>query len=234
MAKIPQRAFTGGELDPALHERVDVEQFAYGMSLCENFFVRPQGGVYNRAGTQYIGEVKDSTRAARIIPFSFNTEQTYVLEITPSSAPAAADGAIRVIRDGAYLLTGGTGPGRLEVAHDYQESELFSLQYVQTADTMSIAHSAHPPAELRRSSEYSWALSDINFGSDPSMVPAGVTLSAVGTGAGTDSKTYRYVITSTGEDGIESLSCAEAIITTPETSSTAAVEVTWKRIEGAA
>ena len=54
------------------------------------------GGVENRAGTGWIGEVKDSTKKVRQIPFIFNSEQTYVLEFGSQY--------MRVIRQGAYVM----------------------------------------------------------------------------------------------------------------------------------
>ena len=74
-----QRSFTAGELAPSLRTRADLNKYANGLALCENFIVRSQGGVYSRPGLKFIGEIKDSTKQARLIPFSFNTEQTYVL-----------------------------------------------------------------------------------------------------------------------------------------------------------
>lgn len=53
------------------------------------------GGVANRPGTEFVGEVKDSTKTVRLIPFVFNSSQTYVLEF--------GNLYLRVIRDGAQV-----------------------------------------------------------------------------------------------------------------------------------
>jgi hypothetical protein len=39
-----------------------------------------QGGVTNRPGTVFVAEVKDSSKTVRLIPFTFNRSQSYVLE----------------------------------------------------------------------------------------------------------------------------------------------------------
>jgi len=39
------------------------------------------GGATNRPGTKFVGEVKDSTKAVRLIPWVFSTSQTYILEL---------------------------------------------------------------------------------------------------------------------------------------------------------
>lgn len=79
MPETIQRSFTAGELSPNLHSRADLSKYTNGLALCENFIVRSQGGVVNRPGTRFIGEVRDSSKRARLIPFQFNTEQTYIL-----------------------------------------------------------------------------------------------------------------------------------------------------------
>ena len=74
---------------------MDVEKYVTGLRTCRNFFVMRHGGATNRPGTKFIGEVKDSTKSVRLIPFVFNNEQTYILEF--------GDQYIRFIRNDAYL-----------------------------------------------------------------------------------------------------------------------------------
>lgn len=96
MAKGTQSSFTAGELTPALHRRPDLEKYISGLKTCKNFFVHPHGGASNRAGTEFICEVKDSTKVTRLIEFAFNTEDTYALEL--------GDQYIRVVRSGGQVL----------------------------------------------------------------------------------------------------------------------------------
>ncbi len=95
MSTIIQRSFSGGEISPSLYARVDSSKYQTGLRTCRNFIVQRQGGAANRAGTEFIGEVKDSTKAVRLIKFVFNNSQTYVLEF--------GDQYIRFIQDGVYL-----------------------------------------------------------------------------------------------------------------------------------
>lgn len=95
MSAIAQRSFVGGELSPSLYARTDVSKYATGLRTCRNFMVMRHGGVTNRPGTQFVGEVKDSTKTVRLIPFIFNSDQAYVLEFGNLS--------MRVIRNGAYV-----------------------------------------------------------------------------------------------------------------------------------
>jgi hypothetical protein len=93
---IIQASFTSGELSPSLYGRVDFQRYYTGLKTCRNFIVRQFGGVSNRPGTKYICEVKDSSKATRLIPFEFNTEQAYVLEF--------GDQYIRIIKDGGQVV----------------------------------------------------------------------------------------------------------------------------------
>lgn len=76
-----QTSFIGGELSPSLEGRVDIDRYASGLATCENFMVLPQGGVVKRAGFEYIADAKYPDKKCRLIPFLFNDEQAYVLEI---------------------------------------------------------------------------------------------------------------------------------------------------------
>jgi len=95
MTAIIQRSFSGGEISPSLYGRVDLTKYATGLRKCRNFAVARHGGVFNRPGTEFISEVKDSTKTVRLLPFIFNESQTYVLEF--------GDLYIRVFRDGAQV-----------------------------------------------------------------------------------------------------------------------------------
>jgi len=220
MAKLPERAFLAGELDPALHERVDLSQYQYGLKLCENFFVRPQGGLYNRAGMRYIGEVKDSTKATRLIPFQFNTEQTYILEF--------GNLYIRIIQNGVYLESAPSVP--LEVVTPYLAAELFEIQFNQSADTLRLVQHNHPPADLVREAALTWTLTNVDYGISAGRIPANVVLTPKGTTAGTG-KVYKYVVTSTDLNGVESLvSIEKELEVVAALTNEIAIEVSWDAV----
>ncbi len=60
--------------------RTDFAKYFNGASNIENFVVLPHGPVTRRPGTYFVSEVKTSANSTRLIPFTFSTEQTYVLE----------------------------------------------------------------------------------------------------------------------------------------------------------
>ena len=79
-ASVIQTSFNAGELSPTLDGRVDLAKYGSGCSKMENFIPLVQGGARKRSGTRFVKEVKDSTKATRLIPFEFNTDQAYILE----------------------------------------------------------------------------------------------------------------------------------------------------------
>ena len=101
MSAVSQKSFSGGEIAPALQARTDQSKYANGLKACRNFIVMRHGGVTNRTGTKYLGEVKDSSKTVRLIPFIFNATQTYILEF--------GDEYVRFIKNGAYLKATGLG-----------------------------------------------------------------------------------------------------------------------------
>ena len=60
--------------------RTDFAKYFNGATNIENFVVLPHGPVTRRPGTYFVSEIKTSSARTRLIPFTFSTEQTYVLE----------------------------------------------------------------------------------------------------------------------------------------------------------
>lgn len=90
------RSFAGGEITPELFGRADLVKFQTGLQKCLNFWVLAHGPVQNRPGFAYVNEAKDSSKVTRLIPFSYNTQQTFAIEF--------GAGYIRWHTNGATLL----------------------------------------------------------------------------------------------------------------------------------
>ena len=224
-----QTAFARGELSPRLHARTDIDHYRLGLKECTNWYVLRQGALRKRQGTEYIAEVRDSSKKTRLVPFIFSTQQAYMLEfgetyfrvfVNGSGVVEAAkdiDGATntnpvvitsighgladgdRVIVSGVVGMTeinerefvvankaddtfelsgedgishgayasGGKVARISEFATLYGESELFELQFAQSADTLYVAHRNHPPHKITRSSDTSWSVTEIDFEDGP-------------------------------------------------------------------
>ena len=60
--------------------RTDFAKYFNGATTIENFVVMPHGPVMRRPGTYFVSEIKTSSTSTRLIPFTFSTTQTYILE----------------------------------------------------------------------------------------------------------------------------------------------------------
>jgi len=118
--RVYSRSFAGGELSPEMFGRIDDVKFQTGAAKMRNFIATPQGPAENRPGTQFVSEVKDSTKRARLIPFTYSTTQTMVLEFgdqyirfhtqgstLQAGSPAAYNGATAYVI-GDLVSSGGT------------------------------------------------------------------------------------------------------------------------------
>ncbi len=119
-----QPSFAAGELAPELYGRVDLAKYRIGLQLAENLFVRPHGGIVNRPGTRFVCEAIDSGVAGRLIPFSFSTEQTYVLELGHESMRVILDGGLALEDPQAVEAISQAAPGVISVTgHGFSEGD---------------------------------------------------------------------------------------------------------------
>jgi hypothetical protein len=106
-----QPSFTGGEIAPELHARVDLQRYGNSLKLAKNFNIKPQGGIISRPGMEH---VYDAGAVSRLIPFEFNTEQAYVLAFTNLEMRVIKDNA--VVLEGDKAITGITTGGVVTIA----------------------------------------------------------------------------------------------------------------------
>ncbi len=198
MTTVAQRSFAGGEITPSLYARCDIEKYLTSLRTMRNMLTMRHGGATNRAGFQFIQEVKTSSKTVKLIPFIFNADQTYLLEF--------GDLYMRVYRDGAavtvsgvaayngataytigqlvvsvginyYCIQAGTGQtpassplywypltGSIyEIPTPYALADLAMLNYVQSADVITLMHPTYAVRELARTGHTSWTLSAVTF-----------------------------------------------------------------------
>ena len=99
MTSLVQASYAAGEISPELHGRVDQALYYIGLARAENMVVQSSGGIYNRSGLRYIGNIKNHAEGARLISFKFSAEDTYILEFGHKY--------IRFIRNDAHVTEGG-------------------------------------------------------------------------------------------------------------------------------
>jgi hypothetical protein len=150
-----QTNFTAGELDPRLVAQTRLKAYYNGAELMRNVLVIPQGGFKRRPGLQLtfaLGAGADFLP----IPFSFNTEQLYLL----------------VLRNAAFdiILVDPVGFNDAWAAsgvQPYTEAELPLINWAQSADTLLTVHPDREPQRFIRISHVSWSVAAIPFTNIP-------------------------------------------------------------------
>lgn len=161
-----QQSFAGGELSPSMYGRLDDQKYQQGLATCRNFVCLPQGPVQNRAGFAFVGEVKDSSKPPRLIPFVFSSSDTMVLEF--------GEKYVRVITRGGFVPKAAGSSEKLVITTPYTAADVKSLHYAQSGDVLTLVHPNYPPKELRRYGAYDWRLVDVDFAA-PLPAPAGLS-----------------------------------------------------------
>ena len=149
-------SFTAGQLSPRMEGRTDFQKYFSSGKTINNFVVQPHGPITRRPGTHFVSEVKDSSKATRLIPFSFSTTQTYILEF--------GNQYIRFYKDDGQISSGGSP---YEISSPYLEAELFDIKFAQSADVMYLCHPNHAVRKLSRTGHTAWTLTEVEFKNGP-------------------------------------------------------------------
>ena len=91
-------SFNAGEWSPRLDGRSDLEKYFSACRLLENMIPTRYGPAERRPGLYYVGEVKDSSKKAKLFPFKYSTVQAYMLEY--------GDEYIRFYKDRGQIVEG--------------------------------------------------------------------------------------------------------------------------------
>ena len=116
---------------------------------------------------------------------------------------ALTDYAGANINSSSFTTYGSAGTAQkvFELATPYLAADIFELQYVQSADVLTITHPDYAPSDIARTDHDVWTLTEINFQPEQDFPTAlAVTVNSTG------SEIERYVVTATNIDsGEESL-----------------------------
>jgi hypothetical protein len=143
-------SFNGGEFSPLVATRVQLEKYASGCRVLENFIPMTYGGVNRRPGTEYLGAAKLADRRCRLIGFNYSTTTRFVLELGHQY--------LRFWKDGVPVQSAGDP---LEVAAPWSEDQLREVQYCQINDIMYLTHPLAPPQKLSRKADDDWTLEEV-------------------------------------------------------------------------
>lgn len=142
--------FTAGQVCSNLLGRGDLKIYENGARKMENVIIHPTGGVSRRKGLRFIAR---PNKKCRLIPFEFNTEQTYLL--------CLSDNQLEVYKDDQVIAS-------LETP--WSGDQLFQINYTQSADTLLIVHPDVAPKQISRNNNEVWKLDDWEYYSKDGMV----------------------------------------------------------------
>lgn len=151
---VANNVFNAGELSPKMSGRVDVSQYGKGCSILQNFLVTPYGAVERRPGSKFVAMAKHSSGSVRLIPFVVSSEVGYIVEI--------GDYYMRFYRNDILVD---------ELNSPYAEAEIYSLQWVQSADVVFMVHPDYPIQEISRVSEDVFSIDEMEWNYPPMLDP---------------------------------------------------------------
>jgi hypothetical protein len=208
--RVPISNFQFGEVSPSLVSRTDTPIYNNSAKKVENFFLRNEGGLLKRFGTEKLYEFDTTvdatvTQQVRIVPFIFSDDERYIVslenlkirifQINPST------GAISLIQ----TITADTGSAALPFGH----AILPELTYAQAGDVMFIAHQTFMTRKLVRTGLTTFQVETLTFdesadgfrSNEPfySFQPVGMTLDpSASTGTGITVTTSASYFDTTG------------------------------------
>jgi len=169
--------FTAGEMSPRLEGRTDLSKYFNGCRKLVNFHIHPHGGITRRSGFRFVTEAIMSDKPGLLVPFEFNGQQTYVLELGEDKS---GQGIMRVFADHGVVLKSGSASEEYVRDIPYKADEFDKLRFAQSADVLIITHSNHPVRKLTRVGHDNWTLEDMTFLGQPETWKDGCYPSSVG------------------------------------------------------
>lgn len=136
-----RHSFLGGEVSPSLYERVDMEKFGKWFAKAENIRFRETGAFRNRNGFSKIANTKfnQSGQIIKLLSFSFNDEESFLVELGPGYA--------RFFRNGQPIMS---GDEPYEIPTAFSNFSDVDIKYAQAGDTIFLTHPTYGIYQLAR------------------------------------------------------------------------------------
>tara|TARA_B100000927_G_scaffold288788_1_gene284114 strand:- start:24078 stop:26111 length:2034 start_codon:yes stop_codon:yes gene_type:complete len=165
MARVTQYQsnFTVGEIDPLLHGRIDIQQYASALEKAQNVVVLPQGGFERRPGLRFMLDISSHLGGSfttldgiRLIPFEFSTTQSYMLVFVKNTT---SNTRMFVFANGQQI-TNINGSGNDFLVCALGDIDLDRMYFTQSADTLILVHEDMSPKSIvRGGSNSTWTFS---------------------------------------------------------------------------
>jgi hypothetical protein len=162
-----QSNFTVGEIDPLLVGRIDIQQYASGLSKAQNVVVLPQGGFERRPGlrfmldiTSHLGGSFTTLDGIRLVPFEFSTTQAFMLVFVKNTT---TNTRVFFFANGIQI-TDINGSGNDYLTCALGDIDLDRMYFTQSADTLILVHEDMSPKSIVRGANNStWTFSTISL-----------------------------------------------------------------------
>lgn len=222
--------FVKGILDNTLSNRNDLDIYRYAGLNFINYILRPQGPMSSRNGTKKIGTVSNIIKG---FEFKFSDVQSYSFLMKDKAID------VYTANDNVYRAT---------IISPFLASEVPSVKWTQSFDTLIMCHENHPPQKIvRGGSHSSWTISEFLFEDPPvdrfnvtaALKPSGttgnITLTLSGTGSNYWQDGHVGRIIRTNEGAVEITSITSPTVangTTTENLVNANEDLSWREEVG--
>lgn len=154
MSKVTKKydSFNSGVISPRLLGNTSLSQYNNGLSDGLNFIIGLYGFATARPGTKYIYGARSNAVKSYLVPFKYDNETSYVLEMTTNK--------IRFFKDQGVILNLGSP---YEVTTTYAVADLPYLRWTQAFDTIYFTCPGYKPKQLQRISDTNWTFGDVAF-----------------------------------------------------------------------
>ena len=167
---ILRNSFNSGEISGLISERSDQAKYFSGCLTLQNAIPLVEGGAKKMPGTYFVKATKYANRKARLIPFSFSTNQTYQLEFgneyiriftddgiltgglsgVSEYVPGTSYAAAATIKIGSYISVRWTGGAILSIAAPFGQYNANTVRVevsVNSGDTLSVSKTGASPSQ---------------------------------------------------------------------------------------
>ena len=179
-----QSNFTVGEIDPLLVGRIDIQQYASGLSKAQNIVVLPQGGFERRPGLRFMADITahlggsfTTLDGIRLVPFEFSTTQSFMLAFVKYDT---TNTRVFFFANGVQLLNI-NGSGADYLVCGLGDIDLDRMYFTQSADTLILVHEDMSPKSIvRGANNTTWTFATIAL-TDPKVAYTLATSNPSGT-----------------------------------------------------
>ena len=149
-------SFNAGELSPRLGGRPDLAAYANGVAEMLNVVPLVQGPATKRSGTRFVALTRDQSDPARLIPFTPQLTQGYIIEAT--------DFTFRFYTNNVQVAAGGAP---IELATPWSTADVARLNWQQSNDVMYFVDGKRAPRRFSRTGGTSFSLATLALKNGP-------------------------------------------------------------------